>query len=473
MNRNMLILLFASSMALCGISHAAYDPAYIRNWYICGPFADSKLETEAIPDEAKLAPRAGDASSGRIWKEYDSVENAVDFEDETAFDRNELSVAYAYVEIDSPSDLRARMQIHSDDGVKIWLNGANVLTNDAARGMAEEDKITVMLKKGRNRLLVKVSDLFAGWMFSVRITDERGDAVAGLKYNPKPVPLERLAVRKIWASSVQGGDFVQFSPKFAVDAEKNTRWSSEHSVPQELILDFGSEKEIKRIDLLWENAYSKSYRIDISPDKSSWKEIFSTKAGNGGKDIIALPETHKGRFLKLSLLEKGTEWGNSLWDISVYGFVQEGSAASEPFEAEVEMVKPMEAAGAVASTFQKPNTEKNEAFDAKNVIDGSRKTRWSSAFTDPQWVYVDRGKARRVDSITLYWETAFAKKYSIDISDDSVNWKKVYSNGSSNGGQENITLEKPQNTRYIRVYCEERGRKEWGYSLWEIEIFGE
>lgn len=173
------------------------------------------------------------------------------------------------------------------------------------------------------------------------------------------------------------------------------------------------------------------------------------------------------------MLEKGTEWGNSLWDISVYGFVQEGSAASEPFEAEVEMAKPMEAAGAVASTFQKPNTEKNEAFDAKNVIDGSRKTRWSSAFTDPQWVYVDLGKARRVDSITLYWETAFAKEYSIDISDDSVNWKKVYSNGSSNGGQENITLEKPQNTRYIRVYCEERGRKEWGYSLWEIEIFGE
>jgi hypothetical protein len=367
-----------------------------------------------------------------------------------------------------------RMQIHSDDGVKIWLNGANVLTNDVARGMAIEDVITVILKKGKNRLLVKVNDLFAGWMLSVRITDERGEAVKDLKYDPKPVPLERLAVRKIWASSIQGGDFAQFSPKFAVDAEKTTRWSSEHFDPQNLILDLGSDKDIKRVDLLWENAYSRSYKMDISSDKSSWKEIFSTKTGNGGKDIIALPEARKGRFLRLSLLERGTEWGNSLWDVSVYGFIQEGGIASEePAETEVEMVKPMEAAGAVASTFQKPNPEKNESFDAKNVMDGSRKTRWSSVFTDPQWVYVDLGKASRVDSIILVWETAFAKNYSIDVSDDAVNWKTIYKNESSKGGQENITLEKPQNTRYVRVYCKERGRKEWGYSLWEIEIFGE
>jgi len=474
MKRNAVILLLAASAAVCSSADAAYDPAYIRNWYICGPFAGSKLETVSIQDEAALAPKAGEVSSGKTWKEYNSVENSIDFEDETAFGQNELSVAYAYASIDSPADMPARLQVHSDDGVKIWLNGVNVLTNDVARGMAIEDRITVMLKKGKNRLLVKISDLFAGWMFSVRITDLKGKAIEGLEYDPKPLPLEKLAVGRIWASSVQGGDFAQFSPKFAVDAEKTTRWSSEHFDPQSLILDFGGEREIKRVDILWENAYSRSYKLDVSADRSSWNEIFSTSNGNGGKDIIALPVSHKGRFLRLTLMEKGTEWGNSLWDISVYGFVPEGSAAPEtPVETEVMTVKPMEAAGAQASTAQKPNPDKGEDFFAKNAADGSHKTRWSSAFTDPQWVYVDLGRSRRLDSITLVWETAFAKSYSIDISDDAVNWVTIHTEKSSKGGQENIALEKPQNARYVRVFCKERARKEWGYSLWEIEIFGE
>lgn len=467
-------VLLTAILTAASSAQAAYDPAYIRNWLICGPFADSKLESPLIADEPNLAPKAGDLSSGKAWKEYDSVENAVDFEDETAFDRNELSVAYAYVEIDSPDMKRAMMSVHSDDGVKIWLNGDNILTNDVARGMAIEDVLTVILKPGKNRLLIKVNDLFAGWMFSARLTDESGNPIRDLKFDPKPLPLERLPVRKIWASSVQQGDPGQYSPKYAVDENKSTRWSSEHFDPQMLILDFGSEREIRRIDLLWETAYSKSYRIEASPDKSNWKEIFSTAQGNGGKDIIALKEAQKARYIRLSLLEKGTEWGNSLWDISVYGFAPEGGeSVSEPGETEVEMVKPMQAVEVKASSAQNPNKDKNEYFDAKNAADGDPKTRWSSNFTDPQWIYIDLGSVRRIDSVILKWETAFAKSYSLDLSDDAANWRTVYSNDASKGGQENIVFQTPQRARYLRVYCKERGRKEWGYSLWEIEAFGE
>ena len=463
-------------MTLCGTAHAAYDPSYIRNWLICGPFANSKLETVLIPGEAGLAPKAGDLSSDKAWKEYDSVENSVDFEEKSAFGQQELCVAYAYVEIESPDKKRARMYVHSDDAAKIWLNGTNILTNDVARGMDNEDIVTVVLQPGKNRLLTKVKDYFAGWMLSVRITDEEGNAIKDLKFNPKPIPLERLPVKKIWASSVQGGDLVQYNPKFAVDADKNTRWGSEHYDPQFLILDFGSEKAIKRVDILWENAYSKSYKIEVSGDKLQWKEIFSTKEGAGGKDMIPLSQPQNGRYLRLLMLERGTEWGNSIWDIAVYGFVPEGTMPSPETaneETEVEMVKPLQAVAATASSFQKPNPEKNETFDVKNAIDGDLKTRWGSQFTDPQWIYVDLGVEKRIDSVTLAWETSNAKSYSLDISNDAADWKTIYSTDSSKGGYENIILEKPQQARYVRVYCKERTRKEWGYSLWEIEIFGE
>ena len=476
MNRYLLMFLSLSLLLTSGIASAVYDPTYIRNWLICGPFENSKLEDVMISNESSLSPKAGDTSAGKIWKEYNSVENYVDFEDETAFGRYELSIAYAFVEVDSPSKRRARLYLHSDDSIKVWLNGNNILTNDIARGMDQEDILTVVLQPGVNRLVIKVKDYFAGWMFSARITDENGNAIKDLAYSPRPIPLERLPVKKIWASSVQGGDLEQYSPKFSVDANKNTRWSSEHYDPQFLIFDLGSPQEIKRVDLLWEAAYSKSYKIEISGDKMGWKGIYSTKDGNGGKDIILFTEAKKGRYLRLLMLERGTEWGNSLYEFSVYGFVPEGEEAVSEQSAEeaiVELIKPIQAVSAKASSAQNPNLDKNESFDAKNAIDGDLKTRWSSEFKDPQWISVDLGSVKRVDSIILTWENAYAKAYSVEVSEDAANWKEIYSTASEKGGKVNIILENPQLARYIKVNCKERDKKEWGYSRWEIEAFGE
>jgi hypothetical protein len=476
MNIRLLTILSLSSLLISGIASAAYDPAYIRNWLICGPFENSKLEDILITDEANLSPKPGDTSAGKAWKEYDSVENYVDFEDETAFGRYELSVAYAFAEINSPSKKMARLYLHSDDSIKVWLNGNNILTNDIARGMGQEDILTVMLRPGANRLVIKVRDYFAGWMFSARITDENGSAIKDLTFSPRPIPLMKLPVKKIWASSVQGGDFEQYSPKFTVDGNKNTRWSSEHYDPQSLIFDLGSPQEIKRIDLLWEAAYSKSYKIEVSDDKMKWQEVYKIEDGNGGKDLIPFPVIQKGRYLRIMMLERGTEWGNSLYEFSVYGFVPEGEKAAPEGPAEetvVELEKPIRAVSASASSAQKPNPDKNESFEAKNAVDGDLKTRWSSEFKDPQWISVDLGSVKRIDSIALMWENAYARAYSVEISQDAAEWKEIYSTASEKGGKVNIIPESPQSARYIKVNCKERDKKEWGYSLWEIEVFGE
>lgn len=477
MNKYSFALLILLSLFCFDVTaHAAYDPTCIRNWLICGPFENSKLETAAIPGEADISPKIGEVSSGKTWKEYDSVEDVIDFQDETALGRYDFSVAYAFVEINSPRDILAKLYLRSDDGIKVWLNGNNILTNDVARGITQEDILTVILRQGPNRLMVKVSDLLADWMFSARITDENGDAIKDLVYSPKMVPLERLPLKKIWASSVQGEDLEQYSPRFAVDADNKTRWSSGHYDPQFLILDFGSPQKIKRVVLLWESAYSKSYKIELSDDKVKWAEIYSTEEGNGSKDIISFPEIHKGRYLRLMMLERGTEWGNSLYEFSVYGFVPEGAKTipEEPVEGSVvELAKPLQAVSSSASSTQKPNLDKNEYFDAKNVVDGDSKTRWSSEFADPQWIYIDLGSLKRIDSIALMWETSYARTYSVEISEDAAIWKEVYSTDSGKGGKTNIMLETPQEARYIKVNCKERGKKEWGYSLWEIEAFGE
>ena len=70
----------------------------------------------------------------------------------------------------------------------------------------------------------------------------------------------------------------------------------------------------------------------------------------------------------------------------------------------------------------------------------------------------------------LEWETAGARVFKIQVSDDGKQWETFYSTDNAKGGTEEIT---GLNTvgRYVRIYGTER-RTKYGYSLWEFEIFG-
>ncbi|MDT0411171.1 MULTISPECIES: discoidin domain-containing protein [Streptomyces] len=112
----------------------------------------------------------------------------------------------------------------------------------------------------------------------------------------------------------------------------------------------------------------------------------------------------------------------------------------------------------------------NVGTPASNAVDGDNGTRWSSAASDPQWITVDLGATRAVSQVVLRWETAYAKAYRVEFSTDNQNWTSKYSTTTSNGGTE--TLNVSGNARYVRVYGTQRATQ-WGYSLWEFQVFGE
>src|SRR5688572_23343015 len=41
-----------------------------------------------------------------------------------------------------------------------------------------------------------------------------------------------------------------------------------------------------------------------------------------------------------------------------------------------------------------------------NAVDGNSSTRWSSAFSDPQWLQLDFGSVQPIARVTLHWEAA-------------------------------------------------------------------
>ncbi len=112
-----------------------------------------------------------------------------------------------------------------------------------------------------------------------------------------------------------------------------------------------------------------------------------------------------------------------------------------------------------------------EHFPAQAAVDGDPTTRWSSEFSDPQWIAADLGRPVKIARVELVWEAAYGKSYTIDVSPDGKTWKTAYSTDSGKGGSEVIRFA-PVEARWVRMHGAKRGTP-FGYSLWEFKVFGE
>jgi hypothetical protein len=109
------------------------------------------------------------------------------------------------------------------------------------------------------------------------------------------------------------------------------------------------------------------------------------------------------------------------------------------------------------------------AFSAQAAVDGDTSTRWSSAFSDPQWLQVDLGSSTAVDRVVLNWERAYATAFQIQVSDDATTWTSVYTTTAGAGGTQTIPV--GTKARFVRMYGTARSTG-YGYSLWEFQVFG-
>ncbi len=127
-----------------------------------------------------------------------------------------------------------------------------------------------------------------------------------------------IAVHKaVTASSFAIVNGEQFKPKYAADGQASTRWSSEFSDPQWIAIDLGEVRQISRVQLEWENAFGKEYLIQTSTDGKTWKDVYQTKDGKGGREIIKFQPT-KARHVRMYGTKRATEFGYSLWEFKVF-----------------------------------------------------------------------------------------------------------------------------------------------------------
>lgn len=82
---------------------------------------------------------------------------------------------------------------------------------------------------------------------------------------------------------------------------------------------------------------------------------------------------------------------------------------------------------------QSSRVKRRAARPASAAVNGDTATRWSSAYSDQQWIYVDLAGDHTVTGVTLTWERAYARMY--------------------------------------QMYAWQRAAQ-WGYSLWEFAVTG-
>jgi hypothetical protein len=138
-----------------------------------------------------------------------------------------------------------------------------------------------------------------------------------------------------------------------------------------------------------------------------------------------------------------------------------------------------------SSTIPTPGTDDGPPAA---VIDGNLNTRWESVFrVDPQWVDLDFRSPVFVRDVQILWEAACARDYTLQVSNDSSTWKTVGTITNNTVAANPLGVFTPPANwtkavdspnldavgRYLRVNATARCQANYGYSIWEMRVFGD
>ena len=292
---------------------------------------------------------------------------------------------------------------------------------------------------------------------------------------------ENLALHKTAsASSAEGAN----GAALAVDGDGTTRWSSDTNDDEWFMVDLEGEYNVCLININWEAAYASKYIIEVSQDGENWTTVYAPKKGYGGQEEIRFTPT-KARYVKFQGVSRKTAYGYSFYEFEVYG-TAEGGQPIDPTDP-VEPTDPIDPtdstdpsetpdpgiAGNVNIALNKKiyaSGSENIASGEKYGNDGDLSTRWGSDFAADAYIYVDLYATYDVCKVVLNWEAAYAKQYSIDVSLDGENWTTVYTETAGEGGVDTVEFAAVP-ARYVRMQGIERFFSDYGYSLYELEVY--
>ena len=156
---------------------------YIDAWALAGPYWEEDKTGSELFDT--VFPPEEEGGSQLTWRILSGVGETPWIFDLGAHMPGEHRVAYLKTRIVSQTSQVVRLELASDDGVKVWLNGQVIHSRNVTRGLTLwEDQVTAPLRAGENTLIVKVTQEVGDWKMAARLRRPDGGVPEGLRVYP-------------------------------------------------------------------------------------------------------------------------------------------------------------------------------------------------------------------------------------------------------------------------------------------------
>ncbi|RFM31701.1 beta strand repeat-containing protein, partial [Chitinophaga silvisoli] len=257
-----------------------------------------------------------------------------------------------------------------------------------------------------------------------------------------------LALGKaVTSSSVNANNYAYY----ATDGNTTTRWESAWSDPQWIMVDLGGRYPICTVNITWENARGQDFLVQVSDDASNWR----TKATITGNTALnnSYSFTDTARYVRMyGTARVLTGYGYSIYTLEVLGTAPTTICSN----LNVAQSRPGFASSVVGANA------------VANAFDNSATTRWESASSDPQYIYVDLGAQYDLCRVALTWEAAYGKDFTIDISSNGSTWTTAATIVGNYIKNNSIAIS--GQARYVRMRGTARGTT-YGYSLYDFAVY--
>ena len=167
----------------------------------------------------------------------------------------------------------------------------------------------------------------------------------------------------------------------AVDGNTGTRWSSAFSDPQWIQVDLGATATIDQVTLNWEAAYARSFQIQVSAN------------GDHLDDHLQHHDRHRRHADPRRQRHRPVRPDERHRPGHRRTATRCGSSRSSARSARRRLRHRQRGAGPAGHRVLDRERRRSRPSAA---VDGNTGTRWSSAFSDPQWIQVDLGATATV-----------------------------------------------------------------------------
>jgi HEAT repeat protein len=162
---------------------------YITDWQVSGPYKRGGKKGNDLFDVA-FPPEETDAVDVE-WKEQPVTRDPARYWliDLARSCGGSHPVGYLRTHVYSPQTQEVLLELGSDDGIKVWLNGQVIHANNVPRGCDRaQDKVKATLNEGRNELLLKITNIGGAWAACARVRTPDGGHLDGLKVDARRGP---------------------------------------------------------------------------------------------------------------------------------------------------------------------------------------------------------------------------------------------------------------------------------------------